>query len=141
MTEPAPPPSSTAEGRDLTERYAAPAPWIRRALVGAAALVAAVFLAWIAWVAWTHGTPSVESELVGFEVASDSAAVATVDVQLEDGVIADCRVRAVAEDITTVGEISFTPEQGRNDVTIRTERRATSIQLIGCTTPDQQRPR
>jgi hypothetical protein len=110
-------------------------------LIVGAALVATVFLAWIGWVAWVHGTPSVESELVGFEVESDSAAVATVDVQLEDGVTADCRVRAVAEDITTVGEISFTPEPGRNDVTIRTERRATSIQLIGCTTPDQSRPR
>ena len=54
---------------------------------------------------------------------------------------ASCRVRAFAEDHTTVGEISFTPAQGRNDVEIRTERRATSIDLIGCTTPDQERPR
>lgn len=106
-------------------------------------MVAIVFLVWLAWVAWFHGTPSAESELVTYEVTSDSGAVAHIDVQLDDadGVDASCRVRAFAEDHTTVGEISFKPTQGRNDITIRTERRATSIDLIGCTTPDQDRPR
>ncbi len=96
---------------------------------------------WVVWVAWVHGTPAAESELVGFDVESDSSAVAHVDVQLEDGVEASCRVRAFAEDHTTVGEVSFTPEQGRNDVEIRTDRRAITVELIGCTTPDQRRPR
>lgn len=103
--------------------------------------LAAVFLLWVGWVAWSHGTPDAESELVTYEVISDSAAVAHIDVQLDDGVTASCRVRAFAEDHTTVGEISFTPTQGRNDVELRTERRATSVDLIGCTTPDQERPR
>lgn len=135
MTEPAPPPS------DLSERYGAPGPWRRPVLIAAVAALGVVFLAWVAWVAWSHGTPAVESELVTFEVVSDSSAVAHIDVQLEDGADASCRVRAFAEDHTTVGEISFTPEQGRNDIEIRTERRATSVDLIGCTTPDQERPR
>ena len=110
-------------------------------LIAAATALAAAFLAWVAWVAWSHGTPDVESELVTFEVRSDSSAVALIDVQLEDGADASCRVRAFAEDHTTVGEISFSPDEGSNDVTIRTERRATSVDLIGCTTPDQERPR
>ena len=38
-------------------------------------------------------------------------------------------------------KVSFTPQQGAQDVEIRTERRATSVDLIGCTTPDQLRPR
>jgi Domain of unknown function (DUF4307) len=135
VTEPAPAPS------DLSERYGAPAPWRRPVLIAAMTALALVFLAWVAWVAWSHGTPAAESELVSFEVVSDSSAVAHIDVQLEDDVEASCRVRAFAEDHTTVGEISFTPVQGSNDVEIRTERRATSIDLIGCTTPDQERPR
>jgi hypothetical protein len=110
-------------------------------LIAVVAALGVVFLGWVAWVAWVHGTPAVESELVGFEVRSDSSAVAHIDVQLEDEVTASCRVRAFAEDHTTVGEVSFTPEPGRNDVVVRTERRATSIDLIGCTTPDQERPR
>lgn len=115
-------------------------------LIAAVAALGVVFLVWVAWVAWAHGTPAAESELVSFEVVSDSSAVAHIDVQLEDAVIegqvtASCRVRAFAEDHTTVGEISFTPTQGQNDVEVRTERRATSIDLIGCTTPDQKRPR
>ena len=109
--------------------------------MGGVAVTAVVFLAWVGWVAWVHGTPAAESELIGFEVQSDNVTVAHVAVQLEDGVIASCRVRAFAEDHTTVGEVSFTPEQGLNDVDIRTERRATSVEPIGCTTADQLRPR
>lgn len=135
MIAPAPAPSN------LAERYGAPAPWRRSVLIAATAALAVVFLSWVVWVAWSHGTPAVDSELVSFEVQSDSSAVAHIDVQLEGDVTADCRVRAFAEDHTTVGEISFTPQQGRNDVEIRTERRATSIDLIGCTTPGQDRPR
>ena len=110
-------------------------------LIAAVVVLGVVFLGGVAWVAWVHGTPAAESELVGFEVQSDSSAVAHIDVQLEDDVSASCRVRAFAEDHTTVGEVSFTPEQGRNDIVVRTERRATSIDLVGCTTPDQERPR
>ena len=62
-------------------------------------------------------------------------------VQLEDGVEASCRVRALAEDKTAVGELAFTPVDGVNEVVIRTERRATSVEKLGCTSPDQPRPR
>ncbi len=132
---------SVAPPGDLAERYAAPAPWRRRALVTAATLLGVGFLAWVAWAAWFHGTPAAESELVAFDVTSGSSAVARVEVQLDDGVSASCRIRAFAKDHTTVGEVSFTPVPGRNDVEVRTERRATSVELIGCTTPDQERPR
>ncbi len=110
-------------------------------LIGAVAVLAVVFVGWVAWIAWVNATPSVESELLGFEVESDGAVQARVVVRLEDGVVASCRVTAFADDRTTVGEVSFTPEQGRNDVTVRTDRRATSVELVGCSTPDQQRPR
>lgn len=132
-----PGPSTT----DLSERYGAPAPWRRPALVTGIALLAAVFVGWVLWAAWSHGTPTVESELAAYDVAGEHAATAVVEVALDDGADASCRVRALAEDHSIVGELAFTPTDGRNDVEVRTERRATSVELIGCTTPDQQRPR
>jgi Domain of unknown function (DUF4307) len=136
-TTPPAPPSTT----DLAERYGAPAPWRRTALVAAVAVLAIAFVGWVAWAAWFHGTPPVESELAGYDVAGEHAATAVVEVSVEDGADASCRVRALAEDHTTVGELAFTPTDGRNEVEVRTERRATSVELLGCTTPDQQRPR
>lgn len=131
------PPSAT----DLSERYGAPAPWRRTALVAGVAVLALAFVVWVAWAAWFHGTPAVESDLAGYDVAGEHSAVAVVEVGLDEGADASCRVRALAEDHSVVGELAFTPTDGRNEVEVRTERRATSVELVGCTTPDQQRPR
>jgi hypothetical protein len=57
---------------------------------------------------------------------------------------ASCTLRAYAEDHTTVGELTFSPEPGsgsRQVETIRTERRATSVESVGCTAPGQDHPR
>ena len=62
-------------------------------------------------------------------------------MSLEDDVVASCTLRAFADDHTTVGELAFEPVDGRNEVTVRTERRATSVTLLGCTAPGQPRPR
>ncbi len=126
----------------LAERYGAAR---RRPLrVGAASAVAVVFLGWLAWTTWFHATPDARSELVGFDVAGENTAVGTVDIRLADDVEPEgvtCLLRAAAYDHTTVGELRFTPRPGRSDYEMRTERRATSVELIGCTTPDQPRPR
>jgi hypothetical protein len=127
---------------DLAERYGAPAPWRRPVTVAAVAVLAVVGLTWLAWTAWFHGTPEVRSEVVSFEVTGDHEVAARLDVRLSDDTVdARCRVRALAEDKNTVGELVFTPVQGANEVTIRTERRATSVEKLGCTAPGQQRPR
>ena len=73
--------------------------------------------------------------------SSDHQVDARVDVDLAEGVAASCRVRAYAEDHTTVGEKTFVPQDGPNQVEIRTERRATSVEKVGCTAPGQTRPR
>ena len=44
-------------------------------------------------------------------------------------------------DHTTVGEVAFTPTDGLNEVVVRTERRATTVEKLGCTAPGQNRPR
>jgi Domain of unknown function (DUF4307) len=94
------------------------------------------------WTMFFHANPVVSSELVGWEVVDDQAVTARVDVDIrDDDVAATCRVKAFAEDHTVVGEVSFTPEQGTNQVELRTERRATSVESTGCTAPGQSRPR
>lgn len=129
------------DDQDLAERYGAPSRAGRLLLVGLAAVVGVVFLGWLAWVAWFHGNPAVSSELVAYDVVDAHTATATLEVSLDDGVDATCTVRALAEDHTVVGEVSFAPADGRNEVEIRTEREATTVDKVGCTAPGQQRPR
>ena len=65
-------------------------------------------------------------------------------IDLQDDVVATCTVRAYSEDHTLVGSVSFTPEptpSGRVTQEISTDRRATSVELLGCTAPGQSRPR
>jgi hypothetical protein len=126
---------------DLAERYGAPAATSRRAVVGVAVLVAVVFGGWLAWTTLFHATPVVSSEIGGWEIVDDGTVDVTVTVSLDEDVDASCVVRAYAEDHTTVGEAAFEPVDGRNEVSLRTERRATSITLLGCTAPGQPRPR
>ena len=132
----------------LSERYGAPSPVARRALVTGVVVVAAAFLGWLAWTALWHGDPEVTSDLVTFTVDGEHQVTARVDVRLDDeDVVASCVLRAVAEDHTVVGELQF--EVRASDLEdgtvlerqIRTERRATSVDPVGCTTADQQRPR
>jgi hypothetical protein len=127
---------------DLADRYGAPAPWRRRAMVAACVVVAAAFLGWLGWTIWDQSTPQVRSDLVGYDVVDEHRASATIEVRLaDDEVVARCTLRAFAEDHTVVGELVFVPPEGRSDQEVRTERRATSIQLLGCTAPGQDHPR
>lgn len=109
----------------------------------ASVIVTAAFLGWLAWTAWSHSTPDVRSELVGYDVVDEHTATATIEVRLaDDDVVATCTLRAFAEDHNVVGELAFTPDgDGRSEQTVRTERRATSVDLVGCTAPGQNRPR
>jgi len=126
---------------DLADRYGAPSRWRRTVTVGVAVALAVVSLGWLGWTVWFHSTPAVTSDLVSFDVTNDHETLARLDVELGDGVEASCRLRAFAEDHTTVGELAFTPVDGTNEVVIRTERRATTVEKLGCTAPGQPRPR
>ena len=126
---------------DLTDRYGAPSRWTRPVTIVVAVVLAVVGLGWLGWAAWFHGSPDVTSEVMTYDVVSDHQVDARVDVDLAEGIQASCRVRAYAEDHTTVGEKTFVPQDGPNQVEIRTERRATSVEKVGCTAPGQTRPR
>lgn len=127
---------------DLSDRYGTDRSRRRLALVGTAAAVAVVFLGWLAWVTWFHANPEVTSQLVSRTVVDDHTVEVVVDVDLEDSVDdANCKVQAMARDKATVGELNFVPVDGRNEVTVRTERKATAVELVGCTSDGQNRPR
>jgi len=132
----------------LTERYGAPSPVARRALIAVVVVVAAAFLGWLGWTAISHGDPDATSDLVSFTIDDEHQVTARVAVSIDgEDVVASCLLRAIAEDHTVVGELRF--EVTAADVedsnvlerVIRTERRATSVDPVGCTTADQQRPR
>jgi hypothetical protein len=126
----------------LADRYAAPPAWRRPVTIAAVAVVALVALAWLAWAAFDASDPKVQSQLISFDVVDDHTVTARVDVQLSSGTTgASCTVEAVASDHTIVGELQFRPVSGSNEVTVRTERRATSADAPGCTADGQDRPR
>lgn len=127
---------------DLADRYSTSSQGRRRATITLAVVLAVVSLGWLGWATWFHSTPAVTSDLVSFEVTSDRETRVRLDVRLgEDDVEASCRLRAFAEDHTPVGELEFTPTAGTNEVVIRTERRATAVEKLGCTADGQPRPR
>ena len=130
----------------LAGRYGGQSPRRRRAVIIASGVVGVLAIAWLAWAGWSQGTPDVQSNLQSFDVVDTHTvdAAVVVDTRSED-VTANCLVRAFGEDHSVVGELNFevTGESGasRHDVTVRTERGATSVELIGCTSDDQSRPR
>ena len=129
----------------LDGRYGAPSAFRRRATITASVALGAVFAVWLGWTVYEHSTPQVTSELETFSIDDDHHATAVLVVSLDSAEVkASCTLRAIAEDHTTVGELTFTPDPsvGRRQVqTIRTERRATSVERIGCTAPGQDQAR
>lgn len=118
---------------DLADRYGAPAPWRRRLLVAFSVVVAAMATGFLLWVGWFHGNPGASSGPASFEIVDDHTATARVQVELEGDAEAECLVRALAADKTSVGELGFSPtSSGTYEVTIRTERRATTVEMVGC---------
>ena len=128
----------------VADRYGRPAPWRRTAVVVGSGLVGVLALVWLAWSTLFHANPDVSSALVTFTVVDDHQVSARIDVVLHGdpaALQASCVVRAISADHAVVGEATYVPTQGTNVVQVRTERRATSVESVGCTTPDQHRPR
>jgi hypothetical protein len=131
----------TGVSTDLSSRYGTTGGRQRQLVIALCVVLAVAFLGWVAWAAWFHATPSVTSELASFKVVDAHEATAVVEVDHDpDANGAKCRVQAVAADHSVVGELTFSPVDGRNEVTIRTEREATSVAKLGCTADGQSRP-
>lgn len=132
---------------DLATRYGTPSTARRRLTIGIAAALAAAFLGWVVWAAIGHSDPDVSSELVSFEVLDEHTATATFTVARRTAdVAASCLLRAQAPDHSTVGELNVDVGPGGARVQqvterVRTEREATTVDLVGCLTEEQNRRR
>ncbi|SFB79769.1 protein of unknown function [Nocardioides terrae] len=128
----------TQQDPRIAQRYAAQGSVWPKVFIVAGLAVVLLLAVWLAWAVWVHSTPRVTSSLTTFDVVDEHSVTAEVQVDLRsDAENASCLVRAYAEDHTVVGDVSFEPKDGTNDVTIRTERRATSVDRIGCTADGQ----
>jgi Domain of unknown function (DUF4307) len=124
----------------LTQRYGAPSRARRPLAVAAAAVLVLAAAAWLVWVMAFHTRPEVTSQMVTFDVRGEHGATATFTVvRRAADVHASCLLRAVAADHAVVGELAVPVDSGpptqRVRSTIRTERAATSVELLGCNTP------
>ena len=113
------------------------------ALVGAAVVVIAI--GWLVWVMVYYTRPQVQSGLIAFEITSKHSAEATFTVSRNDtDVIASCLLRAYAPDHSIVGELNFeigssAPREATMTKELRTERKATSVTMVGCRADGQIR--
>ena len=133
---------------DLDQRYRGPS---RTARAVALVLVVALVGSGIGFVGCSvifQANPKVVSQLTMFTFprGQQHLAVANITVARESQFTeASCRLIAIAEDHTVVGEVTVPvvdgPEKQSLQVEIRTERKATSVDLLGCTAPGQGRPR
>ncbi|MGZ0151479.1 DUF4307 domain-containing protein [Kribbella sp. WER1] len=138
--------SAATPTSDLNARYGRAGRSRRPLVIGVLGVLVLVALVWLVWVAWVQSNPSVHSELQGFKVTSPTSATATITVDRSKSVDASCRLQAKAADFSIVGEVTVTVPAGSArqqtlPVTLTTQRSATSVVLIGCTTADQHRPR
>ncbi|HET6627487.1 MAG TPA: DUF4307 domain-containing protein [Nocardioidaceae bacterium] len=130
---------------DLAQRYGTERAWRRPAFVAVVVVLAAAGLAWLVWAMLFHGRPLARSALVTFENPTEHAVTATVTVvRRSDDVEASCLLRASAADHSVVGELNFTvdssdAERATITRTVRTEREATTVELVGCVADGQQK--
>ncbi|RNL80890.1 DUF4307 domain-containing protein [Nocardioides marmorisolisilvae] len=122
----------------LAERYGKPSPRRRAVIVGATTLLAIVFLTWLGWVAIFHGDPAIDSQVSSFNPVSAHQIDVKLDTRFRnDHVTGNCLVRATAADHSIVGELNLSAKQIRaaegHWIPIRTERRATTAEVIRCT--------
>ncbi|WP_137294159.1 DUF4307 domain-containing protein [Nocardioides dongxiaopingii] len=129
---------------DLADRYGTRATWRRPALLAAVVVVVLAAAAVLGWIIKGQADPDVASGQLTFDVVDDRTASARFTVDKDDDVEATCTLKAYAEDHNLVGTVSFVVQPGTSGMVERdvaTDRRATSVELVGCTAPGQSRPR
>ena len=132
---------------DLSQRYGTPSGTRTKTVVAVVVVLAAAALSWLVWVMLEHGRPEAQSSMVGFSAEDQHAAVATFTVVRRSADIeASCLLRAFSSDHTIVGELDVTVGPGEPttqtlEETVRTEREATSVEMVGCLTDGQKQRR
>jgi hypothetical protein len=136
----------STQAPDLAERYGRPPAGRRPLVVVGIVLLLVVALAWVVWASVGRSRPEVTSQLVGYQIDGQHAATARFTVVRRDtDVAASCVLQAYADDHSVVGELTVPVSSGPTSATlssrVRTERRATTVDLAGCTAPGQKAAR
>jgi uncharacterized protein DUF4307 len=131
---------------DLDARYGRTRRGRRPMILGIVGVLALTGLVWLLWAAFVQSTPPVSSRLLGFTITSPTSATATIQVDRSKNVEANCRLQAKAADFSIVGEVTLkvpadSPRRQSLDATLTTQRDATAVVLVGCTTANAHRPR
>jgi len=104
--------------------------------IAGVALLAIGFVALIGWITWQLASPSVQTQLVKFTVASDTKVDITFDLQRNGQVPTICALRARDIHHVDVGyaRVEITPGRDslRINYPIATLARATSAEVLGC---------
>jgi hypothetical protein len=129
---------------ELADRYGAPSRARRPLVLGLIAVLLAAAVAWLAWAVVLRSAPQVTSQLVGYHVRGEHAtSVSFTVVRRNPDVPVSCLVQAVAADHAVVGELTVPVASGPADrrvtATLRTERRATGADVVGCTARQRNR--
>jgi len=125
----------------MAQRYGTDRPRRRALVVAVVAVVATGFLVWVGWAAWFHSDPAIDASVSSYDVIGTHEARIKVAAQFrDDDVEGSCLVRATAKDHTIVGELNLTVAELREArgrwIPIRTEREATTVTLVRCTSAD-----
>jgi hypothetical protein len=122
----------------MTQRYGADRPRRRGVALALGSVLVTALLAWAVWAALDTGASGVDADVMSYQVVSTHEVRVKVVVRShDDGADGSCLLRATAEDHTVVGELNLTTEEIRKAsgvwIPIRTERRATTAELVRCT--------
>lgn len=124
----------------MQERYGVRDPRRRVLLIAATSVLAVMFLAWLAWAAVFHSSPAIDASVTAFDVVDTHEVRVKLQARLDDDVEGDCLIRATASDHTNVGERHVSAAelraQGGEWISLRTERRATTVELVRCSERD-----
>ena len=129
----------------LDQRYGARSRGRRILLLVLATAVSVAFLGCLVWTMLFHANPEISSEEIGHEIVSDHLATIDVQIEMDDGLDdPECSLRAISHDKAIVGETTYRPDPDdgpRHTIEVRTERRATTVEWLGCKAPGQPRYR
>ncbi|MEP6817024.1 MAG: DUF4307 domain-containing protein [Marmoricola sp.] len=122
----------------MAERYGTHRPVRRLAVIVVTVLFAGAALGWLAWAAWFQANPAIQAAVAAFDVKGEHRIDATVEIRPRDrNVLGTCLLRASAEDHSIVGEVDFrvrgAADKYQKVFPVRTERLATTVEIIRCT--------
>ena len=132
---------------DLADRYGTTSTRPNKGIVAVVVVLVAAGLAWLVWAMLAHGRPLVQSQTNGFEAVDQHTVTTRFTVVRRDAdVEADCLLRAYAADHAIVGELNVAVGPGEPTVQtleerVRTERAATSAEVVGCLAEGQPQRR